>query len=114
MAVVHERYKSVLCTVFKAELGRADGVGFDSDAEDLGFKRHGDEIAVIAGTENAVERFGKAAARSLTVGGGVLVAVGYPDVHEALFAGLAGEIFRDAQAGYSVADPEFAHVVVGA
>ena len=104
---------AVLDGVAEVELVRADDVALRADAEELAL----DGVEVVGRVErlgeDRVERFGEARARGLAVDGGVLHAVGDPDVGHA--GGAEGLAHRgaDLAAGDAVLDPEAADAGVG-
>ena len=92
--------------VAEVELVRADGVGFGTDAEELGL----DGVEVVFGVEFFGEDFfegsGEAFAGGGPVKGGVLGAVGYPNIGDGAGAEYFAEVGADAAGGGAVVDPE--------
>lgn len=76
VAVVHQRGNAAGIDVIRAELRRADGVGFQTNAEDLGLDAREDLRLVIGNGQNFVHRLRVAAARREAVCRVILIAVG--------------------------------------
>ena len=108
VTVVHERRNVAGIHIVRAELRRADGVGFQTNAEDLGLDAREDLRLVIRNGQNFVHRLRVAAAGRETVCRIILIAVGDPEVDDAGLAGFLGEILCDFHAALAVRDPEFA------
>ena len=108
VTVVHERGDMAGIDIVRAELCRADGVGFQTNAEDLGLDARENLCLVIRDRQDLIHRLRVAAAGGEAVCRVILIAVGNPEVDDAGLAGFFGEILRNGHAALAVFDPEFA------
>jgi hypothetical protein len=92
---------------------RAGGVALGADAEEFGLDRVEVVPRVQALLEDGVQGLEQALARAAAVGGGVLHAVGNPQVGQAGCAQRAAEGGADFAAAAAVLDPETPHRGVG-
>ena len=100
--------------VSHAELVRAYGVAFSTDAEYLAFNTVDNVLAVLGCSEDLVVGLSKTKTGGKGVKRNLFVAVGSPVVDNAGLAGLICKVLTDSAACDTVAYPECAYFLVSA
>ena len=115
VAVVHQRHHAfVRSREAEREFCGTDCVGFNADTEHLGFYAGLDHCGIVRFGKDLLDRIFVTHSGSHAVSGDIFEAVAGPDVHDAGDTGLFSKIVGNADTGFSVFDPEFSGLGIGA